>query len=451
MIRERAVGDGFREELTILNHDEYAGGAGRSGSTRARLRRPVRGEERRGEEGQVLHRVEPRTSCCSATGGRRSSARRSSRRPATPKIDKSGLTYQVRSSSPTARWATELSVATRVRGGPGRMPLAGATSSRRPRPGGAARRRADWPQSLERWLADAPKLECDRRPAEGDLPAQPGRPRGAAVRPAGRRRAQPAGRRPALVHDHVRPGQHLHQPAGAAVRPRAGPHHAAGARRLAGHRAGRLPRRGPRPDPARDALRRDGGVRGAAALAVLRQRRRHRPVRGAARRVRAVDRRPGAGPRAGVRGPGGAATGSTSTPTCRAPGTSTTSAATRRPGWRTSAGRTPGTPSATATVGCPASRAPPASCRATRTTRRCAAPGWPGWPGTTRRTPTGSRRRRPTSSAGSTATSGSPTAQYYALALDADGTQVDALSSNIGHLLWSGIVDVARPRRSSGT
>jgi glycogen debranching enzyme len=34
--------------------------------------------------------------------------------------------------------------------------------------------------------------------------------------------------------------------------------------------------------------------------------------------------------------------------------------------------------------------------------------------------------------------------QYYALALDADGRQVDALSSNIGHLLWSGIVDDAR-------
>jgi glycogen debranching enzyme len=31
--------------------------------------------------------------------------------------------------------------------------------------------------------------------------------------------------------------------------------------------------------------------------------------------------------------------------------------------------------------------------------------------------------------------------EYYALGLDADGSQVDALSSNIGHLLWSGIVD----------
>ncbi|MDA8320382.1 MAG: amylo-alpha-1,6-glucosidase, partial [Actinomycetota bacterium] len=30
--------------------------------------------------------------------------------------------------------------------------------------------------------------------------------------------------------------------------------------------------------------------------------------------------------------------------------------------------------------------------------------------------------------------------KYFALALDADGRQVDALTSNIGHLLWSGIV-----------
>ncbi len=36
--------------------------------------------------------------------------------------------------------------------------------------------------------------------------------------------------------------------------------------------------------------------------------------------------------------------------------------------------------------------------------------------------------------------------QFYALALDADGTQVDALSSNIGHLLWSGIADKAKAR-----
>jgi glycogen debranching enzyme len=36
---------------------------------------------------------------------------------------------------------------------------------------------------------------------------------------------------------------------------------------------------------------------------------------------------------------------------------------------------------------------------------------------------------------------------YYALALDAEGHHVDALSSNIGHLLWSGIVEEARAPR----
>jgi glycogen debranching enzyme len=35
---------------------------------------------------------------------------------------------------------------------------------------------------------------------------------------------------------------------------------------------------------------------------------------------------------------------------------------------------------------------------------------------------------------------------YFALALDADGRRVDALSSNNGHLLWSGIVDKAKAR-----
>ncbi len=36
--------------------------------------------------------------------------------------------------------------------------------------------------------------------------------------------------------------------------------------------------------------------------------------------------------------------------------------------------------------------------------------------------------------------------EYFALSLEADGTQVDALSSNIGHLLWSGIVDKSKAK-----
>jgi len=36
--------------------------------------------------------------------------------------------------------------------------------------------------------------------------------------------------------------------------------------------------------------------------------------------------------------------------------------------------------------------------------------------------------------------------EYFALALDSDGKQVDTLSSNIGHLLWSGIVDKSKAK-----
>jgi glycogen debranching enzyme len=36
--------------------------------------------------------------------------------------------------------------------------------------------------------------------------------------------------------------------------------------------------------------------------------------------------------------------------------------------------------------------------------------------------------------------------QYFAIALDADGSKVDTLSSNLGHLLWSGIVEKSKAR-----
>jgi glycogen debranching enzyme len=36
--------------------------------------------------------------------------------------------------------------------------------------------------------------------------------------------------------------------------------------------------------------------------------------------------------------------------------------------------------------------------------------------------------------------------EYFAVALDGDGRQVDSLTSNIGHLLWSGIVDTSKAK-----
>jgi glycogen debranching enzyme len=40
--------------------------------------------------------------------------------------------------------------------------------------------------------------------------------------------------------------------------------------------------------------------------------------------------------------------------------------------------------------------------------------------------------------------------EYFAIALDADGRQVDSLSSNNGHLLWSGIVDTSKAKAVVG-
>ena len=94
-----------------------------------------------------------------------------------------------------------------------------------------------------------------------------------------------------------------------------------------------------------------------------------------------------------------------------------------------------------ATAACPASRAPPASCRATPTTPRCAAPGWPARSGTTPTSPTELEREAAELKRRFNRDFWLEDGEYFALALDADGSQVDALTSNIGHLLWSGIVD----------
>ncbi len=139
-------------------------------------------------------------------------------------------------------------------------------------------------------------------------------------------------------------------------------------------------------------------------------------------------------------------TGSTSTPTCWAPGTSGTSAATRRPASRTSAGRTPGTRSPTETAGCPASRGRPASSRGTPTTRRCAVPAWralvwkdPEFADRLEQEAADLKRRF-------NRDFWVEDGEFFALALDTEGKQVDALASNNGHLLWSGIVDKSKAK-----
>ena len=138
----------------------------------------------------------------------------------------------------------------------------------------------------------------------------------------------------------------------------------------AGHRRRRLPGRRTRQDPARAAVRRADGVRGASALAVLRRGGRDAAVARSCSTSTSAGRdattsstpwRPRPEPRCG---------GSTSTATATATATSSTRRATPRPGWTTSAGGTPPSRSSPPTASWPRSRGRPVSCRATCTTPR---------------------------------------------------------------------------------
>ena len=263
-----------------------------------------------------------------------------------------------------------------------------------------------------------------------------------------------AGGRPALVHGDVRPRQLHHQPAGAAVRAGAGTHDAARAGELARHPRRRLPRRGAGQDPPRAALGRDDRVRGATALALLRRRRRDAAVRvlldeyerwtGDSELVRDA--------RAEAR----AALDWIDDYADRDRATATSPyerPADQRPGSRTSAGRTPGTRSLLATARSPGF--PRATCELqgyAYDAKRPRARASPGSSGTTRPSRASSRSEAADAQAPlQPRTSGSTIASTSPLALDGDGKQVDSLTSNIGHLLWSGIVDKDKANAVVGT
>ena len=139
VIRQRAVGDGFHEELTILNHDEKPVDLDGAHRGRERLRRPVRGQGRAREEGHVLEpgRGRPAGARLPARDVRRATTI-SATTPA--KIDKNGLTFRVR-IEPHGAWTTRADVVT---GRPARRQSAAGAgaqhAARTSRSGSTARR-----------------------------------------------------------------------------------------------------------------------------------------------------------------------------------------------------------------------------------------------------------------------------------------------------------------------
>jgi glycogen debranching enzyme len=147
VIRRRAVGNGFHEELTILNHaDKPVNLTVRidAGCDFADLFEVKDALEKKGkysarvEGGKLVLGYERETF------GRATAISASAK----ARVDKSGLTFKCR-IEPHGEWKTDLDVATLLAGA-----RAGAIAPR-------VSRRQSMERSLERWLAQAPRLECD--------------------------------------------------------------------------------------------------------------------------------------------------------------------------------------------------------------------------------------------------------------------------------------------------
>jgi glycogen debranching enzyme len=152
VIRERAVGDGFHEELTILNHDDEPVDLVIRMDAASDFADLFEVKDALEKKGKYLTKVE---------GGRlllgyeRDTYRRTTAisATATAKVDKEGLTFKTR-IEPHGEWQTDLNVVTAVLG-----PGWELTRPKYMREGSQARPNME--KDLERWLADAPRLECD--------------------------------------------------------------------------------------------------------------------------------------------------------------------------------------------------------------------------------------------------------------------------------------------------
>jgi len=154
VIRQRAVGDGFHEELTILNHD------GKAVSLVVRLDAACdfadlfEVKDALQKKGRYYTRRSGRQL---VLGYERETFRRETTITASARatVDEDGLTFKVRVPA-HGSWTTDLDVVT-AHG-------AGGTYVRPKYTRGEHRARPSMEVSLERWVAGAPSLECDSDP-----------------------------------------------------------------------------------------------------------------------------------------------------------------------------------------------------------------------------------------------------------------------------------------------
>ncbi len=229
VVRNRAVGDGFYEDLTIMNHRptpldvQVRVEAGSDFADLFEIK-----DEIKEKKGNLYTRTESNRL---VLGYRRENfVRETWITPTEPaRVDERGFTFKVH-VEPHGKWSTGFDVVTAVDGWDETHEHAKyGRGEHRPQPNGPA---------LEEWMANAPELVSSWAPLERiylrslvDLAALRFYPKlapGPALPAAGL----------ALVHGSLRSRQHHHELSGAPVRLRAGAHDARRARRAAGHEAG---------------------------------------------------------------------------------------------------------------------------------------------------------------------------------------------------------------------
>jgi glycogen debranching enzyme len=154
VIRRRAVGNGFHEELTILNHDEEPVSLVVRVEAAADFADLFEVKDALEKKGRYSAAVEDGVL---RLGYERETYRRETTisSSALADVDENGLTFEVR-IEPHDQWTTDLDVVTTIGAG-GRY-----VAPKYGRGGKVARPNME--RSLEKWIADAPRLECDWDP-----------------------------------------------------------------------------------------------------------------------------------------------------------------------------------------------------------------------------------------------------------------------------------------------
>ena len=151
VIRRRAVGDGFHEELTILNHDAQPVELTvrvEAASDFADLFEVKDALKKKGKYSAIADKRQLLLTYERDTYKRQTAISAS----APARIDERGLTFEVRVAG-HGSWTTDLDVVTAA--GPG------GTRARPKYERGERQARPNMERSLDRWLADAPRLESD--------------------------------------------------------------------------------------------------------------------------------------------------------------------------------------------------------------------------------------------------------------------------------------------------